>query len=105
MITPVIIHTHSSPRKIPKCPHCSKDLEGWSEPCNPKEVMVAVSIVVFLIIQFVSGLMGAMDGSFDKKCEPAFTKRHHYVVPLYNLSCHAVLWLKEDVGGKRDRDY
>jgi hypothetical protein len=101
-IIPIFIHSHSSsrPRPTPKCPHCSHELKGWSEPDSESCNGLFILLTLFLFVQFCFFLKGFMDAGIFEKCEPMYSKRYHYVVPLYPLMCHGTLWLAKDVGDK-----
>lgn len=89
---PIVVST--APKKTPKCPHCNKELKGWTEPDDLTTAQLLAGIVTgfLLLIEVVFGFMGAVDGDFYA-CEPAFSKRYHYMAPTYPVACAATRWL------------
>lgn len=95
MITPIYIPIRSSgPAPEPKCPHCHKELEGWSEPSNTTFLQGVIYTIVglFITAQLFGLIGGGMEGMFEK-CERPFTKRYHYLMPVYPYTCAAARWI------------
>ncbi len=97
---PIIIPTgNSTPQEEPKCPHCHKELEGWSEPSEPNSLLTNVVgslIVILLLANIVACIGGSVDGSFsygDREMRHFGEKRYDYIVPAYWSSFLAIRWL------------
>lgn len=95
-IVPIFIPSSSSePVPDPKCPHCNKTLKGWSEPSEESFfpiLVIAKVIGIIFLVQIMGVITGAMEGSFER-CERPFSKRYHYILPVYPYSCVAIRWL------------
>ncbi len=95
----IIIPVPTPITEEPKCPHCKQELDGWSEPpdedCSGKSLLIVLSSFLVILTLGIGILIGAVDGSMETKCGGKyFSKRWHYLVPTYQVSCHTTVWLR-----------
>lgn len=87
--------THVPPPE-PNCPHCGKELEGWSEPGEDitlKEFLIGAAVIVLFLMNFIGAIMGIGDGLYGNGCKKPFSKRYDYVMPTNIVTCAATRWL------------
>lgn len=92
-ITPVFIPVSSGHTEDPKCPHCKEKLRGWTEPSTTtwKEAIVGIVVIGAILLTLAGTLFGFMS-SMDL-CDPAFSKRYHYLMPTFPYACISGRWL------------
>ncbi len=80
-------------REEPKCPHCHKELKGWSGPSTDslKDCLIVISIIMLIIVQFSGAIIGSVGNTFG--CDRFGDKRYHYIVPALTVGCVATRWL------------
>lgn len=103
MHTPIIVPVPYKKPEDPRCPHCDKRLPGWSESCEQSRLhWLTIPLAMILFFSQLFGAMsGGMDGRFhsynrESNCDGQFfSKKWHYVIPSYQVTCKTVVWLRD----------
>lgn len=83
----------------PVCPHCGKDLDGWTAPCNIPitDKVIAVIILVFIAMQVGGFAIGLMES--NRLCDPWFSTTADVAVPTKVLGCEIGRFLQKPFNG------